>query len=139
MQHKVSGIRYLLNRLLEYQFSNEKEKEEQNVIQTVLHSNRYEDNMIKSVQPKVKKQNPKMSGIVRNQKDKENKKWATFTSRKKVHHTTKLFEKPRPRCGVLNRNTGTKITQNTITVVYTIFGARTAPLFTLDKQEDSFK
>ena len=61
------------------------------MIQTLLHNIYFHDNIIKTVQQKIKKENKKTYSDVHNQKD---KKWATFTYiGKDVYHITKLFKK----------------------------------------------
>lgn len=69
-QHKISGIRYLVNRMLDYLLPNNKKKEEK-VNQTVLRNNHYHDNIINTIQQKTKKQCQKMNYDVHSHKEKK--------------------------------------------------------------------
>jgi hypothetical protein len=51
-EHKISDVRYLINRMLDYLISNNKTEEEK-VIQTILRHNLYHDNVINTLQQKI--------------------------------------------------------------------------------------
>ena len=90
-QHKICGIRYLVNRKLGYPVPNNKKTEEKKVIQTTLYNNNYHGN-IKKHNNRKRRNNVKkrlMLSIVNKEK-----KWATVTNvGKEMYHITKLFRK----------------------------------------------
>jgi hypothetical protein len=77
-QQKISGIRYLVNRMLDYQIPNNKKTEDGKVIQTILHNNHYHCNTKNTIQQKTKKQCQKTTNDVHSHKEK--KKLATVTN-----------------------------------------------------------
>jgi hypothetical protein len=90
--HKISGIRYLVNRMLDYPIPNNKKTEKGKVNQTVLHNNHYHSNIKKHNTTEAKKQCQKMTNDISSHKEK--KKWATVTYvGKEVYHIPKLFRK----------------------------------------------
>ena len=48
-EHNYAAIRYLHNRLNSYQLSHEKREKESKIIQDILHNNRYNTSVLKSV------------------------------------------------------------------------------------------
>jgi hypothetical protein len=98
-EHKLSGIRYLVNRLNTFPITDKSKQREKSTISNILQNNECNINLLMQPLPQSRKQN-----IHREQKHKT--KWATFAyCGKEVLQITKLFKDTQLKIAFRTRNT----------------------------------
>jgi hypothetical protein len=98
-EHKLSGIKYLLNRLHTYPLQRNLNKQK-NTIKNILQKNEYNTNLLDISLSQPQKQN------IHEEPKHQKAEWATFTyCGKEVRQITKLFKNTQMRAAFLTKNT----------------------------------
>jgi hypothetical protein len=99
-EHKLSGIKYLLNRLHTYPITKKSKQTEENTIQNTLQKNKYNTNLLDISLSQPQKQN------THKEPKHQKTKWAMFTyCGKEVRQITKLFKNTQIRVAFRTKNT----------------------------------
>jgi hypothetical protein len=105
IEHKYAAIRYLQNRLNNYQLSHEKRDKERKIIQDILYNNGYSTSVLKSISSSKK---PKRGT--------EKTHWSKFTYfGKETRAVTTVFKNTSIKVAYSTKNTPEKLLTKSIT------------------------